>query len=88
MVQEREEKAGLVGIGLDNEDGEVRVTRGRNFNLMGGSHETHEAMQEKCIKFNEKLDQRGKEIEQLERREFLDIAAECEMPVLEARRRS
>ncbi|MFP4052529.1 MAG: hypothetical protein ACLFV7_01535 [Phycisphaerae bacterium] len=87
MVQERN-KACLVGVGLDNEDGEVRVTRGSNFHLMGGSHETHEAMQEKCIKFNEKLDQRGKQLDQLERQEFMDMAAECEMPVIENRRRS
>ena len=80
MVSERD-KAKLLGIGLDGEDGHVRVTRGKNFELHGGSQDTHEAMQEKCIKFNEKLDERGKELGALERREFLDLAAECRMNV-------
>lgn len=80
MVSDRR-KAKLVGVGLDNEDGHVRVTRGRNFHLCGGSQETHESMQEKCIKLNEKLGAKGKELEDLERREFLDLAAECKMNV-------
>jgi hypothetical protein len=80
LVQKRN-KARLLGLGLDNQDGEVRLTRGENFHLVGGSHETHECMQEQCIKFNERLRERGKQIEHLERKEFLDIAAECKMNV-------
>ncbi len=80
MISENR-KAKLLGIGLDKPDGQVRVTRGKNFALLGGSRETHESMQEKCIKFNEKLDVRGKQLEELDRREFLDLAAECRMNV-------
>ena len=83
MVQnakdDQDRKAMLLGLGLDNDDGHVRVTRGENFHLVGGSEDTHGVMQEKCIKFNEKLDDRGKRIEQLDPQEFLDIAAECDM---------
>ena len=75
-------KAKLLGLGLDGDDGHVRVTHGHNFHLVGGSHETHQNMQEKCIKFNEKLDHKGKQLEHLEEGEFLDLAAECEMNVL------
>ena len=80
MVSENR-KATLLGLGLDNKDGHVRITRGRNFHLVGGSHETHAAMQEKCLKLNEKLKSRGKELEDLESNEFLDLAAECQMNV-------
>ncbi len=80
MVQRRK-KATLLGLGLDNDDGHARVTRGKNFHLVGGSDDTHQSMQEKCIKFNEKLDERGKELEQLEGEEFLDLANECKMNV-------
>jgi hypothetical protein len=72
-------KAILLGLGLDNQDGHIRVTRGENFHLLGGSHETHEVMQDKCIRFDEKLQARGKHMGELARQEFLDIAAECEM---------
>ena len=81
MVTERR-KAKLLGVGLDKDDEVVRVTRGKNFELRGGSKETHETMQEKCIKFNEKLDARRKELGDLERGEFLDLAAECKMNVV------
>ena len=84
MVSKRD-KAKLLGVGLDGRDEHVRITRGKNFELCGGSQDTHEAMQEKCIKFNEKLDARGKELDGLERREFLDLAAECEMNVVARR---
>lgn len=69
----------IIGLGLDNHDGEVRLTKGENFHLFGGSAETHGQMQEKCIKLNEKLRQRGKRLEQLEPQELSDLAAECDM---------
>jgi len=81
VVRERK-KAVLLGLGLDKDDEVVRITRGENFHLVGGSEPTHESMQEKCIKFNEKLKSRGKQLEELEHAEFLDIAADCEMNVL------
>jgi hypothetical protein len=84
MAQERQGK--ILGLGLDNKDGHVRVTRGEHFHLVGGSRETHESMQEKSMKFDEKLKKRGKKLVQLERREFMDIAAECEMNVVEIRK--
>lgn len=80
-------KSRLIGLGLDCTDGDVRITRGDNFHLLGGSHETHGRMQEQCIKFNEKLDHRRKQLEDLERQEFLDLAAECQMNVAIPRRR-
>ena len=80
MVRENR-KATLLGVGLDGKDGQARVTRGRNFHLVGGSHQTHQIMQEKCIKLNEKLDARGKQLEDLETREFIDLAGECQMNV-------
>ena len=77
----KKQKPKIVGLGLDNPDGHVRVTRSENFQLVGGSEETHEVMQEKSIKFDEKLGERGKPLEALERQEFLDLAAECEMNI-------
>lgn len=75
-------KARLLGLGLDGTDGNVRVTRGDIFDLLGGSEDTHRSMQEKCVKFGEKLQAAGKQLEDLERQEFMDLAAECEMNVL------
>jgi hypothetical protein len=66
-------RALLVGVGLDS-DGHKRVTTGKNFALVGGTQETHEAMTEKVIKINEKLKVRGKELHEVSRAEFDDIA--------------
>ena len=38
-----------MGLGLDGEDGHRRVTRGKEFLLVGGSEETHERMQEEGL---------------------------------------
>lgn len=64
----------MLGLGLDGGDGHVRVTRGENFRLLGGSEQTHERMQEVAIKINEKLTVRGKSLEEVSPREFRDIA--------------
>jgi len=63
----------MVGLGLDS-DGHKRVTTGDNFMLAGGTQETHEVMTEKAIKINEKLRERGKQLEEISRQEFDDIA--------------
>ncbi len=69
-------KSCLLGLGLDSQDGHRRITRGKNFYLYGGSEDTHSLMQEKAIKFNEHLKQRGKTLDDLSRKEFTDIAGE------------
>jgi hypothetical protein len=66
-------KAVMLGLGLDS-DGHKRLTTGSNFVLMGGTQETHEVMTEKAIKINEKLTARGKQLEEVSRDEFDDIA--------------
>lgn len=73
--QEKKEKkiAGLLGIGLDGDDGETRISRGKNFVLWGGSQETHSLMQETAIKVNEKLEQKGKRLDEVSVQELRDI---------------
>lgn len=64
----------LLGLGLDAKDGHVRITKGKNFRLVGGSDKTHEVMQEKAIKFNEQLDKRRKTLDNINEKEFCEIA--------------
>jgi hypothetical protein len=71
----------LLGMGLDCKDGHVRVTKGKNFALFGGSEETHEMMQEKAIKFNEQLNKRRKSIDSINEQEFIDIARDVGLKV-------
>lgn len=76
MTNERsneKRRAMMLGVGLDS-DGHKRVTTGPNFALVGGSQDTHDEMTEKAIRINEKLAERGKRLEEVERHEFDDIA--------------
>lgn len=72
-----DKKALLMGVGLDNKDGHKRITKGENFYLVGGSEETHERMTETAIKVNEKLDSKGKRLEDVSKEEFIDIISEA-----------
>ena len=71
----KKRKAIMLGLGLDS-DGHKRLTTGENFALMGGTQDTHEQMTEKAIKINEKLKERGKQLEEVSHEEFDDIAHE------------
>jgi hypothetical protein len=68
--------AALLGLGLDDDGGETRVTRGHNFLLWGGSKNTHACMQETATKINERLDKKGKRLEDVSVRELGDICRE------------
>jgi len=68
-------KSILLGLGLDGDE-HTRITKGKNFQMMGGSRNTHDFMVEKAIKFNEELDKRKKPLEEVSKEEFHDIANE------------
>mgnify|MGYP003346067124 FL=1 len=64
---------GILGVGLDNEDGHKRITTGEKFILVGGSQETHEVMTETMMKTFEELKRRDKALETVDRRELAEI---------------
>jgi hypothetical protein len=68
---------GFLGVGLDNKDGHKRLTRSEHFLLVGGSQTTHESMQENAIKYAEKLDERGKCLQDASVDEVLDLFREA-----------
>lgn len=73
----KKRSSALLGLGLDNQDGQTRLTRGENFVLFGGSQETHAVMQETAIKVNEQLARRGKRLEDVSPQELGDILGEA-----------
>jgi hypothetical protein len=66
-------RAGLLGVGLDNDDGHKRITRGEQFVLVGGSDETHGRMTETAIKTFEELKRRDRQLETIDPRELAEI---------------
>jgi hypothetical protein len=63
----------MIGLGLDNDDGHTRLTRGDNFVLYGGSQDTHAVMQETALKINEHLGRQGKRLEDVSAGEFVSL---------------
>ncbi len=74
--KQRKKSAALLGLAFDNDDGQTRVTRGKNFLLWGGSQGTHSFMQETAVKINEQLDKNGKRLEDISIIELRDICRE------------
>lgn len=68
--------AALLGLAFDTDDGQTRVTRGKNFLLWGGSKDTHCFMQETAVKINEGLDKRGIRLEDVSLGELREICHE------------
>jgi hypothetical protein len=64
---------GFLGVGLDSEEGQQRLTRSEHFLLVGGSAETHERMQDTAIRFDEALKQRGKNLQETSAEEAVDL---------------
>ena len=69
----RSKSAAMIGLGLDNDDGHTRLTRGDNFVLYGGSQDTHAVMQETALKINEHLGRQGKRLEDVSAGEFVSL---------------
>ena len=71
--QKKTELVGFLGVGLDNKDGEHRLTRSEHFFLIGGSPETHERMQDTAIRFDENLRRKGKTLNETSVDEAIEI---------------
>lgn len=69
-----EKLQGVIGLGLDDDEGHHRVTKGPDFQLVGGSAETHERMQDLVMRMRETLKREGKKFGDISRAEFEDLA--------------
>lgn len=69
---------GILGVGIDNDDGHKRITTGEKFVLVGGSQDTHERMTETMVKTFEELKRRSKQLENVDPRELGEIIAKSE----------
>lgn len=73
MSDKDQPDAVLLGLGLDNDDGHKRITRGERICIAGGSEETHGRMAETAIKTMEDLEDRGKALREIDPRELKEI---------------
>ncbi len=69
-MQNNTNRGHLFGLGLDNEDGHMRITQAEQFSILGGSKETHERLTMTFIKTFKSLEQNGKRLEQMKPHEL------------------
>ena len=79
-ANESRKSAALLGLAFDSDDGHTRLTRGKNFLLVGGSQDSHAVMQETAVKINKCLDKRGKRLEDVSVDEIRDICRNIVKP--------
>ncbi len=79
---------GLLGLGLDGKPDDLHITRGENFYLYGGSRRTHEHMRETVMRFNDKVDARGKKLGEVNARELKEITRELRKEMADRQRRA
>lgn len=60
----------LLGVGFDAEDGHVRITKGKNYDVLMGSDESHEYIQQLIQKIEDGLEARGLTLDDLTPAEF------------------
>lgn len=60
----------LLGVGFDAEDGHVRITKGENYDVLMGSDESHEYIQQLIRKIEDALLEKGLTLEDLTPEEF------------------
>lgn len=70
--------AGLLGLAFDADDGQTRITRGKDFFLAGGSKDSHDHMRETVVKVTEKLGRRGKQLTDVSVQQLCDLIQEAQ----------
>lgn len=65
--------AGILGLGLQDEAGHHRVSKGPFFHLMQGTEAGHEAMLALCLYVEKALDQDGRSLNDLTKQELIEI---------------
>lgn len=80
--QPRRLRAALIGIGLDGDGDQKRVTRGPRCLVIGGSSETHAEMREAMTRIELELETMRRELGELNPDELAELAFRVDLPEL------
>ena len=69
----RKGRAVVVGLGLDDDGGHVRYTRGDAFELIGGSESSHREMQTRALRIKDEISRLGISLESMTREQYDQI---------------
>jgi hypothetical protein len=77
-------RAAIIGFGLDGDDDQQRLSTGQECILVGGSAETHAEMLETMLRLETELDDRGRQLSEVNPTELAEIAWRIDSPELHA----
>ena len=63
----------LLGVGFDDEDGHVRITNAEKYDVLMGSEESHEYIQQLIQKIERELEARDLSLDDLTPKEFTEF---------------
>jgi len=67
---------GLLGVGFDAGDGNIRITRADSYQVLMGSGETHEALQRICRRIDDSIKASGRILSDYTPEEFMELVQE------------
>jgi hypothetical protein len=66
---------GLLGVGFDHKDGQVRITQADDYQILMGSPDSHEALQKICFKIEKAVTASGRVLSDYTPEEFMELVA-------------
>jgi len=66
----------LLGVGFDAEDGHVRITNGEKYDVLMGSEQSHEYIQQLIQNIERKLKTRNLTLDDISPEEFTELVGE------------
>jgi len=70
---EQSRVVGLLGVGFDTQDGQIRITEADQYRVLMGSGETHAELQKICKKINETIKKSGRPLCDYSPDEFMEL---------------
>ncbi|MEI7850561.1 MAG: hypothetical protein WCH86_01875 [Kiritimatiellales bacterium] len=67
---------GLLGVGFDSKDGQIRITQADEYRVLMGSGETHEELQKICRRIDESIKAAGRTLSDYSPEEFMELVQE------------
>jgi hypothetical protein len=64
---------GLLGVGFDTEDQQIRITEADQYQVWMGSGETHGALQEICHRIDQAVQSSGRPLSDYSPEEFMEL---------------
>ena len=67
---------GLLGVGFDHEDEQIRITQSKNYKILMGSNSSHQALQKICSKIDQAIESSNRVLNDYTPEEFMELMQE------------